>query len=275
MAELLPKFLGATINITSYFSTKYAAKLAIKLFSKPRKGRLNNLEKEYLDRAFQEDVVYENVSVRTYRWLGKKETILLTHGWESNAFRWKDLIEVLKKLDYNIIALDAPGHGNSSGKLFNTIFYSECIYKVAKKFNANIIIGHSIGGAAAIFSQHKCQLPSINKIVLLGIPADFIGVFKRYETMMGYNKKVSEAMAQYVLKKHNHSIEYFSAANFSKEIKAKGLIIHDKKDRIIPYTDALHLKRSYENAQFISTKGFGHKLKNEIVYSHIVDFLIA
>ena len=275
MAGLLPKFLGSTINLVSQFSPKFASKLAIKLFSTPRKGRLNEAEKEYLDGSFQEDVVIDNVSVRTYRWLGKKETILLTHGWESNAFRWKDLINHLKTYDYNIIALDAPGHGNSSGKYFNTIFYSECIYAVSKKFKVNIIIGHSIGGTAAIFSQHKYQIDSINKMILLGIPADFTGVFKRYESMMGYNKKVSDAMAQLVIKRHNNSIEYYSAIHFSKEIKAKGLIIHDKKDRIIPYTDALKLNRSYENAELISTKGFGHKLKNDIVYSHITDFINA
>ena len=53
----------------------------------------------------------------TYRWLGKKETILLAHGWESNSFRWKDLIVKLDTaLDYNVIALDAPAHGRSSGE---------------------------------------------------------------------------------------------------------------------------------------------------------------
>ena len=275
MAELLPKFLGSTINLVSQFSPKFASKLAIKLFSTPRKGRLSDIEMEYLDRAFQEDVVIENISVRTYRWLGKKETILLTHGWESNAFRWKSLIDSLKTYDYNIIALDAPGHGNSSGNHFNTVFYSECIHAISKKFKVNIIIGHSIGGTAAIFSQYKYQLDSIHKMILLGIPADFTGVFKRYETLMGYNKKVSNAMAELVIKKHNNTIEYYSATNFSKEIKAKGLIIHDKKDRIIPYTDALKLNRSYENAKLISTKGFGHKLKSDLVYSHITTFLNA
>ena len=54
-----------------------------------------------------------------------------------------------------------------------------------------------------------------------------------------------------------------------------GLIIHDKKDRIIPYKDGLKFKQNYHNAKFISTKGFGHGLKSDVVYNHILEFLNA
>ncbi|GAA3637497.1 alpha/beta hydrolase family protein [Flavivirga jejuensis] len=275
MNERLLKVIGFYINLISYFSSKYAAKLAIKLFSIPQKGRLNEEEVQYLSTAIQEDIIHENISIKTYYWKGKKDTILLAHGWESNAYRWKPLIEILKSLGYTIITLDAPAHGDSGGKLFNAILYSECISVIAKKFKANAIIGHSVGGTATIFSQYKTPLESIKKLVSLGAPSDFVDIFKRYEVMMGYNKKVSQAIKQFLLRKYNHLPEYYSAANFSKEIKAKILVIHDKKDRIIPYTDGLKFKKNYETVQFIGTKGFGHGLKNDIVYNHIVDFLNA
>ncbi|GAA3616108.1 alpha/beta hydrolase [Flavivirga amylovorans] len=275
MNARLFKFIGVLINFISYFSREYAAKLSIKLFSTPLKGRLDAEATQYLNTAIQEDVIHENILIKTYLWKGKKETILLAHGWESNTYRWKSLIEILKPLDYTIIALDAPAHGASGGKLFNALFYSECIHTVAKKFKAHTLIGHSVGGTSTIFSQYNYQLESVKKIVALGAPADFVDVFKRYETMMGYNNRVSKAMEQYVLKEFNHLPEYYSAPNFIKEIDARVLTIHDKKDRIIPYTDGLKFKKIYEKVQFISTKGFGHGLKNETVYNHIVDFLNA
>ena len=126
---------------------------------------------------------------------------------------------------------------------------------------------------ATVFCQFKYQLPHIKKLVLLGSPSNFTGVFDRYSKMMRYNKIVIEAMNQYVLKKYNHLPEYFSAAKFSKEISSKGLIIHDKKDKIIPYSDALDFERNYTNAKLISTKGFGHGLKSDVIYNHILDFL--
>jgi pimeloyl-ACP methyl ester carboxylesterase len=273
MNKKIVKVIGSTINFISHFSSYFAAYLAINLFSRPQKGKPKKSELAFLNTSIKEAIIYQNISIMTYRWEGTKDTILLVHGWESNAYRWKDLIKILKSHDYNIIALDAPAHGNSGSKLFNAIMYSECINAVAQKFNANTIIGHSVGGMASIFSQKNREIKTINKLVLLGAPADFLGVFNRYEKMMGYNKKVSDAMNQYVLKHYNHLPDYFSAASFSKEIKAKGLIVHDKKDRIIPFKDALKYKENYTNSELISTRGFGHGLKHEQVYSHILEFL--
>lgn len=273
MKNYLPKIIGAFVNFLVYLSPKRAAKLAIDLFSTPRKGRTTPIESEYLKTALQGNIQFEGISIKTYHWKGNKETILLAHGWESNSFRWKDLIELLKNQNYNIVALDAPAHGSSSGKFFNAILYSECINLVVKKFNVHTIIGHSVGGMATVFFQHKYQIRSIERLVLLGAPADFLGVFNRYESMMGYNKRVSEALKSHVLKHFGHLPEYFSPAEFSKDIIAKALIIHDKKDRIIPYKDGLKFKQNYVNSKFIATTGFGHGLKSGIVYQHILDFL--
>jgi len=273
MNTYLPKIIGGTINFTSYFSSRFAAKLAIDLFSMPKKGKIQPEESEYLNSATQCQVLCDIRSIKTYNWKGDKETILLAHGWESNSFRWMDLIESLRPLNYNIIALDAPAHGASSGKLFNALLYAECIKMVVEKFNVHTIVGHSVGGMASVFFQHKYQIKSIEKLVLLGAPADFIGVFSRYENMMGYNKRVSKALENEVLKKYNHLPEYFAPANFSKEIQAKGLIIHDKKDRIIPYEDAQLFANRFKNSELITTKGFGHSLIDESLTPKIIEYI--
>lgn len=275
MNTYLPKIIGFFINCVGFISPSYAAHLSITLFSKPKKGKTKPNEANYLKGVTQDNFIFNDTAIKIYTWAGNKDTILLAHGWESNTYRWKDLIEILKQSNYNIIALDAPAHGSSGGKLFNAIIYSRCINAVAKKYNASIIIGHSVGGMSTVFSQYNDPIASIKKLVLLGAPADFTGIFKRYIYMMGYNKIVAKAMNNYVLKRFNESPEYFSAAKFAKGFKAKGLVIHDKKDRIIPYRDGLNFSRYYTNSTFISTKGFGHGLKSEVVYNHILEFLAS
>ncbi len=275
MNERIYKIIGFCVNLTSYFSSQYAAKLAINLFSSPQKGRLKEDENEYLNSAIQEDIYHNNISIRTYHWKGSKETILLVHGWESNTYRWKPLIETLTSRNYSVVALDAPAHGNSGGRYFNAILYSQCIRVVANKFKVNTIVGHSVGGTSSIISQHGTLLKSLQNIVSLGAPSDFIDIFKRYETMMGYNQRVSQGIKQYVLKEFNHLPEYFSAANFSKDIKANFLVVHDKKDRVVPYTDGLKFKKAHDKIQFIKTEGFGHRLKNDTVHNYVIDFLNA
>jgi pimeloyl-ACP methyl ester carboxylesterase len=273
MKQIIIKIIGSFINLTSYLSPRLAGKMALNLFSKPRRIKIKEPEKDFLQTAFLEDVDYEDVNIMTYRWLGKKETVLLAHGWESNTVRWKSLITKLKALDYNVVALDAPAHGNTSGRVFNAVLYSECINVVAKKFKANIIIGHSVGGMATAFFQKKYQLPSVNKLVLLGAPSNFVGVFGRYVNMMSYNSRVSNIMNDLVYERFNQKPDYFNAARFMEETTITGLLIHDIKDKIIPYNDAEDFKNFYKNSKLISTEGFGHGLRNEEVNNHIIDFI--
>ncbi|WP_033960710.1 alpha/beta hydrolase [Psychroserpens jangbogonensis] len=273
MKYIIAKFIGSIINFISLFSSLTAGKMAIKLFSSPKRKRLKESEKDFLETAFIEDIKYNDMSIMTYRWLGKKDTVLLVHGWESNSFRWKDLIVKLTASDFNVIALDAPAHGRSSGKLFNAVIYSECINVVAQKFNANIVIGHSVGGMATTFFQHKYQLPTIEKLVLLGAPSNFVDVFGRYIDMMGYNTRISKAMNNIIHERFNYKPEHFNAAKFSETIAAEGLLIHDKHDSIIPYSDAEDFKNFYKNSKLITTEGFGHGLKSETVDEHILAFV--
>ena len=273
MKKYIPKIIGSSINTIGLLTPQYAAHLSMTLFSSPKKGKTNEKQATYLSEAKQGEVIHNSITIKTYQWAGKKDTILLAHGWESNSYRWKDLIEILKTENYNIIALDAPAHGSSSGNIFNALIYSECIHAVAKKFNVSVIIGHSVGGMATAFGNYNFPLESIKKLVLLGAPADFTGVFSRYINMMGYNNRVSKAMDKYVVKRFNHAPTYFDASKFTQYFKAKGLIIHDKKDKIIPYKDGLKFKKNYTNSEFVSTEGFGHGLKSELVYNHILDFL--
>lgn len=274
MKKTIIKTIGKSVNGISYIAPNYAAKLAVTIFSTPRKGKLKEKEASFLNSAIQNDIIHDNFKVRTYHWSGKKETVLLVHGWESNTARWKDLIKILHSQDYNILALDAPAHGASGSKTFNAILYSECIHTVLKQFNVDVIIGHSIGGTASALATNKYQL-SINKLILLGSPSNFDEVINNYIKMMGYNNKVTKAINAYYLKYFGQLPSFYCVENFSKNITTKGLIIHDKKDRIISYRDALEFSKYYKNSKLVATKGFGHGLKSDEVYTHIINFLNA
>lgn len=273
MASVLVKLVGTYINALSYVSKSYAANTALILFSKPRKGKITEVQAAFLETSIKEKLCYQSKEIMTYQWAGSKETILLVHGWESNSGRWKPLINHLKKEDYNIIALDAPAHGNSGSKHFNAIMYSEFIHVVAKKFKPSIIIGHSVGGMATIFFQNKYQFKSIEKLVLLGAPSDFKDVLKRYTDMLGYNKQVIDQINLLIERRFGAPPESFSTATSCKTITAESLIIHDKHDDIIPYEDAIHIKNSFKNSKLITTKNLGHSLNHKTVTSYISEFI--
>ena len=273
MSSFVIKSIGNALNITSIISSKYASKKALKLFASPRKGRYSEDQRNIIKSALFEELSYDNMDIATYRWVGKGKTILLAHGWESNASRWDYLLEDLKAQDYNIIALDAPVHGRSGGKQFNAVLYSEFINTVALRYKPEVLIGHSVGGMASVFSVHNHELPFIKKIILLGAPAHFTGVFNRYKSMMGFNNRISNGLDNIVLEHFGKPVDYFSAATFSESIEAQGLIIHDKKDKIIPYEDAQLFANRYKNSELITTQGFGHGLKDKSLTPRIIEFI--
>ncbi len=273
MSSFVIKSIGNALNATSLISSKYASKKALHLFASPRKGRYTDNQKTIVDSARFETLSHNGQNIATYHWQGNGPTILLAHGWESNASRWSYILNDLKAQEYNIIALDAPAHGKSSGRQFNAVLYAECISVVAKKFKPEVILGHSVGGMATIFSLHNYNLPFVKKIVSLGAPAHFTGVFSRYKSMMGYNKRISKGLDNIVYERFGKPVDYFSAANFTKTIEAKGLIIHDKKDKIIPFEDALLFANRYKNSELIETEGFGHGLKDASLTPKIIEFI--
>ena len=82
-----------------------------------------------------------------------------------------------------------------------------------------------------------------------------------------------EGIDRYIELKFGHPPHYFSTADFAKDIDIKGLLIHDKRDRIIPYQDALDINAQFKNAQLISTEGLGHSLKGDFVSDELIKFL--
>lgn len=273
MSNKLIKIIGNSLNTVSYIAPKYASKKALHLFATPRKGRVLEHQKAFLESAERRILKYEDLSISTYLWKGKGDTILLAHGWESNTHRWEALINQLIQLDYTVAALDAPAHGASGGKQFNAILYSECIHVAAKHYKPQVLIGHSVGGMASAFYQHSYKNEALDKLVLLGAPSELTGVFERYVEMMGYNGKIENGLNSLITERFNKQPSYFSIAEFVKTIHTKTLIIHDVEDKIIPFSDAELIAENHNNVDFISTQGFGHGLRNNEVNTHIINFI--
>jgi pimeloyl-ACP methyl ester carboxylesterase len=247
---------------------------AYQLFSQPRKGRLyqTNLPKT-LQNVTQETFQYNNENFQTYIWQGNQDIILLVHGWESNASRWKKLLPYLKPLGKTIIAIDAPAHGLSDGKEFNAPKYAECLHVLIQKYQPKIIIGHSIGGAAIAFYLNKYQNPEIEKIVLLGAPSDFKILSDNFVKLLSLNDKIKAQLEDYYFQKFNIHIDDFSGHKFAKNFSQKAFIAHDIEDKVVLIDEGRKYAKTWKNAIYIETKGLGHSMHDTDLYQKIIDFI--
>ncbi len=264
---------GAYFNSTAIFSEKEAGKKAFGLFSTPRKGRVLPSQEAFLKKHMAQKPIINGLALQTYHWPGPGETVLLLHGWESNTFRWRNLIEKLQEREYNIIAFDAPGHGYSDGTSLNVVTYAEQAQYLIGMYGPKYIIGHSMGGLATIHNQYQYPNSSIEKIVALGAPAELSELMDHYQKLLRFNNKVLKGLDQHILENFNYRITEISTPTFATAISKPGLIIHDEWDTITPFSASARLHEKWKNSQLIKTTGLGHSLQQEDLYLSIVDFL--
>jgi len=272
---LLTKTVGLFLNLLSYVSPKQAVKLAYRLFSEPRIGRLNQAQlPEVLQNAQRETLTFQNHSFETYHWKGNQNVILLLHGWESNASRWEKILPFLQQTGSTIIAIDAPAHGLSSGKEFNVPLYADFIEVMVQKFQPNSLIGHSIGGVASTYYQHHFP-NNLKKMVLLGSPSDFKILLSNYVKLLSLNQKIHQALIDYTKERFHIVIDDFSGSKFLQHSELEGLIAHDVEDSVVLLSEAKKLAATWKKSTFIETKGFGHSLHDAELYQRIAVFLGA
>lgn len=271
--HILALTYGAYFNAIALFSEKEVGQKAFKLFSTPRKGRILPDQKKYLQPFLGERILANNTNLQTYQWQGSQETVLLLHGWESNAFRWRNLIEKLREKDFNIIAFDAPGHGYSEGNNLNVVTYADSARQLIDIYKPKYIIGHSMGGLATLHNQYQNPNTSIEKIVTLGAPAELSELMAHYQNLLKFNKKVLHSLDQHIYEHHRFRIKDISTPMFARSIPQKGLIIHDEWDNITPFSASERLHKNWRNSKLVRTRGLGHSLHQEDINLQIADFL--
>ena len=285
---ILTKSIGFYLNVLSYVNLEKAKIQAYQLFSQPRKGKI---QKEKLPKTLQsaalETFEYHNEKFQAYIWKGTRgnpeasgerseansEVILLIHGWESNASRWKKLLNYLNPLGKTLVAIDGPAHGLSEGKEFNAPKFAEFINIVTQKYQPKTIIGHSVGGAAVCFYLNKYKDKTIEKVILLGAPSDFKIIANNFVKLLSLNNRIKYKLEKYYFEKFSIDINEFSAHKFAQNFTQKALIAHDSEDKVVLIDEGRKYADAWKNAIYIETKGLGHSLHDADLYQKIVAFI--
>lgn len=272
--RILPKAYGLYFNILSLFSKRKTAEKTFDLFCSVRKGKVLPHQIEYLDGAKKELSRIANHDIQTYQWPGAGDTVVLIHGWESNTFRWRNLIAKLRAADFNIVAFDAPGHGYSSGKKLHVPLYANILKHIIKKYRPKHLVGHSVGGMTAIYYEYTNTNSSVEKIVTVAAPSEFHEIMDHFQQLLKFNDRVMGALDTYVFDSFGFHIKEFSTSAFVRSNTKNGLLFHDRSDKVTPYHASQKVHASWKGSQLISTEGFGHSMHQDEVNDAIVGFLL-
>lgn len=171
-----------------------------------------------------------------------------------------------------VLLFDFTGLGQSEGDFESTTFTSNIqdVFAAADFLTENyeapkIIIGHSLGGAAALFAGS--QLDCIEAVVTIGAPFDPYHVTKLLSEKIDDIKKTGKATVNIggrpftIAKGFIDDLENHEREKVAKELRKALLILHSPQDTIVGienaakiYSAAIHPK------SFISLDGADHLL---------------
>ncbi len=271
--KIVPILIGKQLKFRSLWSPDKAVEQAFNLFCSPQKGRVRNEEEEFLEDAKLEKVLTKGHKIQTYQWQGSGDTVLLLHGWESNSYRWRALVAKLQHYNFNIIAVDAPAQGYSSGKHLSVPLYVDCIQDILGKHQPKIVIGHSLGGMTAIYNQYLYPDTSVEKIVTLGPPSELSFFLKSFQNTLDLSQGFMEKMDDYLFKRFGFYAGGFSISEFAKKITIPGLLILEKNDKLAPYKHSKKIADNWNTCELFSVENVGHSLQSEEINKKISAYL--
>jgi pimeloyl-ACP methyl ester carboxylesterase len=176
--------------------------------------------------------------------------LLYFHGnGENLATLWETgIFQRFEELGVNILAVDYPGYGRSSGKPSETSVLKSAqvaLNWVSENFPDKklIVCGWSLGAAVAILTAARNQ-ETVRGVVALSAWTSIVEVARKHYPGWLVNLLLKEK---------------YDSSTAAKEIHTPALIIHGQMDRIIPVQQGRILADNFlTSPHFIEIKGADH-----------------
>ena len=254
-----------------YLMPTKVAKQNADLFLTPRKYPRKDWE-EAAEKTGQRCEFSGNLSA--IRWGESKNKILLMHGWEGRATQMYGIAKPLIEQGYEVIAIDAPMHGNSKGDKSNPVEFANAIVEANTAFGPFYgAIGHSMGACSLAIAYEKgCDL---GRYALIASPSCIEDVLKGFAGFMGLSAPVSKKFIRQIETVVGRSARELDVGDMLKGHKQDKLLLHAKDDREIPYESMLTIKNKLNNVETISLENLGHRkiMRDDDTIARLLDFM--
>ena len=267
-------FVRKSFGPLSSISVSLSAWWADYLFRTPPRGRRKLRERQVLATGERFDIPTPVGRLAAWRWAGPKPPVLLLHGWGGHAGRLSAFVEPLRREGFAVVAIDAPAHGQSEGRRTTLMEFVRALQAAAERIGPlSGFIGHSVGATAgAIAIRGGLAVP---RAVLLSAPTVPEEYIVRFACALGIPRPVRERMQQIVEGRTGRPWRELRLGAFGPTHDVALLIVHDLKDRKVPFRDRDAILKAWRGAKIIRTRGLGHHkiLKDPGVAGQAVRFL--
>lgn len=271
------KLLQAYFKTIGKLLPAVSTRLALSLFSSPLYRAKHRRQDDLLKSAERSFIQVGDNKIRTYKWGSGTKKVLLLHGWQSRGTALRGFVPGLLKKGFEVYALDAPGHGESTGSACSVRLYAEAVETMVH-INPEIstVISHSIGSVTWMYYNSFIKPEQkLDRLIMLAAPDSFDNIVGNAIEMFGLTGGLRSKFLKAVFE--HFKIE--SAADFSLSGKLGQLninevfVIHDEEDALIPMDRATYIVDHIKGSHLFTTKGYGHfrLVKNPVVMDKVLE----
>ncbi len=248
-------------KILDFFAPGMASKIAYRFMSNPRVRKLRGFEEDILAKSTQNRISFKEFQVQSYAWGKEGNPIaLLVHGWEGQSGNFGNLIDLLIKKGYQIVAYDAPSHGKSSKGATSMFEYTDFITERIKVHKPAVIISHSFGSITTLLGLRRNAEFFLNQWIIVTTPFNFQDRIDQMKEQLGFTNRTVEKLVPLLEQDTEYTIEELNVGKTAPQLNNLGssVIIHSQQDKVIPIGDARKVHRHLANSEMIELKNLGH-----------------
>jgi pimeloyl-ACP methyl ester carboxylesterase len=269
-------FLRKKLQLLSLVSKKRAAETAFDVFCTPMR-KSNKKRPPIFANGEQLHLTVEGIKITGHRWNApQQKKCLIVHGFESTSYNFDRYIQPLVDKGYEVLAFDAPAHGDSAGQQITLPLYVSTIRNINEQFGViNSYLAHSFGGLAVCHFLETVPNQSL-KVVLIAPATETTTAIDSFFQFLHLGNGFRQEFDQLIYERGGRRPHEYSIRRAMNHIASSVLWIHDKNDEMTPLSDALKIKEdNHPNVEFMVTEGLGHRriYRDIQVVKRIVDFL--
>lgn len=205
---------------------------------------------------------------------GTGPTVMLLHGWGGTSDDMLPTATALAHAGYRSVVFDMPGHGRSRGRESSLVEFLRAMEAVSRTLGApEFVIGHSFGGAAAVFGITELGLPVRGAVLFSPAPGPAYYV-ARFAQTVGLPRERTDGMMRLVVERVGRSVESLDALVAARHARVPALILHDPADREVPFAFAQQMTETWTGSRLVERPSLGHKriLRDPATVAAAVDF---
>lgn len=210
---------------------------------------------------------------------GEGAPIYLVHGWGGWRGQLGALVSPLVDAGYQVIAYDAPSHGDAAPGVLGrgrstALEMAEAVHAVSRRFGPPAgLVAHSLGAVAVVVAMGDGL--SVPRVAFVAPTVSPMVPVSQFAAGLGLATATRDGMVRRLETIVGRPLRDFDALADVPGSRPPALIVHDRDDREIPYDEATRLIHGWPESELVTTEGLGHHrlLGDPMVIGAVTEYL--